>query len=195
MTDVERSHGKLRVRATADRLPEPPASGLAAPDRDPTTGQFQPGNTASRRRKIKRLAKSLPWLKPADAEEWLRPFLVAAKSHAVDLLADVADHGPVVAGVAEELALARVVARALIAEGARKGGDPKALNDARQWMREARQFALTLSHLVRGHDGGNLEDEDDVAARRRAFQRQLAEEQRQQKQPAIDTAATEERTS
>ena len=161
---IERSQGELRPRNYgADRLPKMPTAGLTAAERDPTTGQFRPGNTVSRRRKIRRIAKSLPWLDPNEAEPWLAPFLRAAKEHAVDLLAEVSDLGPIVAGVAEELALARVMARALVQLGAK--GDRKALEEARGWLREARQAALALEGLARDRAAlqSNAAEQADIA--------------------------------
>jgi hypothetical protein len=131
-----------------DELPDVDPAALAAPDRDPETGRFTPGNAASRLRTLKRQAKALPWLDEARCEPWLAPYVVAAKEHAADLLADLPrDAGPLLAPIAEELAGARVVYRALLAKGLE--GDAKALESARGWLREVRQHALALEGLAR----------------------------------------------
>ena len=187
MSKTEMSHGKVRTRVSADRLPDVPVAALTAPDRDPVTKQFVKGNTASRRRAIRRIAKQLPWLTTEGVDEWFKPYIRAAKEHSGDLLADYRDLGPVVAGLCEELALARVLTRALVAQGVR--GDAKALEQARGWMREARGLALSLEACARGR-ASEGDDEDDIAARRRAFQRRLAEQQGD----ATDTAAGEPTT-
>lgn len=146
---VSSSHGRRGAENfRADELPTVDPAALTAPDRDPTTGRFAPGNAASRLRALKRRAKSLPWLDEARCEPWLAPYVVAAKEHAADLLADLPrDAGPLLAPVAEELAGARVVYRALLARGLE--GDPGALESARAWLRECRQHALALEGLSR----------------------------------------------
>jgi hypothetical protein len=146
---LSKSHGETHAENfRADELPSVDPAALAEPDRDPNTGRFKPGNAASRLRTLKRQAKALPWLDESRCEPWLRPFVVAAKQHAADLLADLPrDAGPLLAPVAEELAGARIVYRALLAKGLE--GDPAALESARAWLREARQHALALEGLSR----------------------------------------------
>lgn len=146
---VRFSHGRPHAESPrADELPVIDAAALTAPDRDPQTGKFTAGNAASRLRTLKRQARALPWLDESRCEPWLRPFVVAAKDHAADLLAELPrDAGPLLAPVAEELAGARIVYRALLARGLE--GDPAALESARAWLREARQHALALEGLAR----------------------------------------------
>lgn len=145
---IRTSHGRaVAENHRADKLPNIDAAAAAAPDRDPHTGRFVPGNSASRRRKLLKVARSLPWLDEAACEPWLAPYVRAAKAHAVDLLETLPPGGALLSPVAEELATARVIVRALMAKGLQ--GDAKALEAARAWFREARQHALALEGMAR----------------------------------------------
>lgn len=126
--------------------PGSPAAGLAAPDRD-RNGRFAPGNQVARLKVLKRRAHELPWLDPGEVEDWLRPFVEAAREDLATLLRDLPSSSALVNGVAEELVAARVVARALIARGL--DGDDEALERSRQWLREARQHADTLKRVTK----------------------------------------------
>lgn len=180
---VNRSHGKPRAEGFRhDGLPSVDPAALTAPERDAETGRFVPGNAASRRRKLIKTARALPWLDPGRCEPWLRPYVQAARDHSVDLLATLPAGEPLLAGLAEEVAVTRVVARALLARGLE--GDPAALEAARGWLRDARQGALSLAGLARGVEPA---DEDDLAKRRAEFQQRLADQQR----TAIETGGEE----
>lgn len=180
---VSTSHGKPRAETPRARdLPATPDAATTAPDRDPHTGRFVPGNVASRRRALKRIGKQLAWLKPDQLAPWAAPYADAARAHAGDLLAELGAVGPLVSPLAEELASARLVYRALLALGL--AGDQDALDAARGWLRECRQLGITLKAL--SADSMPTPDEtDELAAKRRAFQAQLAAQQAQQgAQPA-----------
>lgn len=142
---IEVSQDELRPRNYAPSAL--PAAATAAPDRDPRTGRFQPGNQVSRRRKLLRIARSLPWLDAEKCEEWARPYVHGTKAHAVELLAELPVQNAMVNPLAEELAAARMVFRGLLALGL--AGDGKALEAARAWFREARQHALALEGMAR----------------------------------------------
>ena len=146
---LSKSHGRTGAENfRADELPSLDPAALTAPDRDPSTGRFVPGNAASRLKALKRRARALPWLDEARCAPELAPYVVAAKEHAADLLADLPrDAGPLLGPVAEELAGARIVYRALLAKGLE--GDPAALDAAKAWLRECRQHALALEGLSR----------------------------------------------
>lgn len=147
---VTRQHRQPYPEAPRARdLPDTPVTAAAGSDRDPRTGRFQPGNTASRRRAFIRIARQLPWLDADQCAEWVRPYITSTREHAADLLADLGAAGPLASPLAEELATARLVYRALLQLGLT--GDMEALEAARSWLREARQTAITLEHMARQH--------------------------------------------
>lgn len=151
------SHGKLRVESPRPReLPDTPTAATTAPDRDPHTGRFVRGNGASRRRALKRVARQLPWLRPEDCAEWVRPYITSTREHAVELLESLKSTGPLASPLAEELATARLVYRALLQLGL--AGDLKALEAARAWLREARQHAVAFEALARAARDGAGDD-------------------------------------
>lgn len=165
---VSSSHGKRRPENfRSNKLPTFDPAEVAVPDRDPKTGRFAPGNSTSRRRKLIRVARSLPWLDESACEPWLAPYVVAAKQHAVDLLDSLPPGGALLSPLAEELATARVIVRALLAKGMQ--GDAKALEDARAWFREARQHALALEGMARRPIEPDREREDIHRAVEKAF--------------------------
>lgn len=145
---VQQSHGLPRAETPRAReLPDTPSTALTASDRDPHTGRFRRGNQASRRRRAKQLARQLPWLDPERCAEWARPYIGAAREHAESLLAEAGGTGSMISPMAEELATARLVYRALLQLGL--AGDLDALESARKWLQQARQHALTLEHALR----------------------------------------------
>jgi hypothetical protein len=164
---VSHSHGKSRAEAPRARdLPATPNAVHTVPDRDPHSGRFTAGNAASRRRTLKRAGKQLAFLSPDKLAPWAQPYAEAAREHAGDLLADLGMVGPMASPLAEELASARLVYRALLALGL--AGDIAALAEARQWLREARQTAITLEALARA-ERGSQQPQDPHAAVFAAF--------------------------
>jgi hypothetical protein len=155
-TDV--SHGKRRPRALRpDRMPKRPAAELAAPYRDPATGQFGPGNPGGRLRQLAAIAKAeaegLLSLPMASVAPWLRPHLLAAQTHAqrlVDALLVPTDELVALCG---DEAKARMLSNAALTEGAREDCPPDIAfawrKEAREWMREARQVVLTRKAVAR----------------------------------------------
>ena len=152
---LETSHGKERpalprvgVRGgdVRDELPPAP-TGNAAADRDARTGRFSRGNTASRRRRAKALAKALPGLDPSKCEPWLQPFARLAVDHAAQLVADLPVQSAGLNALASDAAAALGVFRALVALGSQ--GDRRALTEARAWLREHRQSMIALTALAR----------------------------------------------
>lgn len=184
---TEFSKGKRRVRPLrAGRPPSPAVAALAAPHRDPRTGQWRSGNPGGRLRQLKALevteAESLLALPIDQVAPWLRPHLGEAQEHVQELVDALGTSPPaeLVALCADE-ARARLFARACATEGARLGCSPAEARawreEARAWLRESRQIVLTRKAVERERaDGGS--DEDELRRRQAAFQRQLAERQR-----------------
>ena len=158
MSTVETSHDKPRPRPMRpDRAPSAPLADLAAPVRDPQTGRWLPQNPGGRLRMIAALGKaeaeSLLRLEASAVAPWLRPHLSAAQAHAQGLVdALVVPTAELVALCGDE-AKARLMAAAALSEGAREGTDAKTAaawrEEARAWMREARQTVLTRSAIAR----------------------------------------------
>lgn len=194
---VEVSHDKRRPRNfAAGDLPEPLDT---APQQDPTTKQFLPGNDLWRRRLQKRVeaeARKLPHLSPDKASEQLAPFVVWALGHMSDLVGGAAMDANEVA-LAEELTIVRAVLRFEASQFF--AGVPKAGERLRFWLRDARQQALAFEGITRlpsGSDG----DDDDVSQLRRKqadFQRRLADRQRHANErtdddPQCETSETDD---
>ncbi len=153
------SQGKVRPEVRVDRLPGVPMTAATAPDRDAATGQWLPGNRASRRRAkaLKHRGHELLLLDPDKVDEWLAPYVRGGRKHLADVLAELPDDLAANAlALAEELAAARMIARGLIALGA--AGDQAALREARQWLAQARLHAVALAALVGEH--GATSDDD-----------------------------------
>lgn len=154
---VEVSHGKPRVRAERADRPRASLPELAAPVRDPHTGRFTSGNPGGRLRQLAALGKaeaaSLLRL-PVDAvAPWLRSSLSEAQQLVQELIdALPAQKADLVALCADE-ARARMMASAALSEGAREDCPPDVARawreEARAWMRESRQVALTRKALAR----------------------------------------------
>lgn len=150
------SHGKVRAENfRTDELPKVDPAALTAAERDPKTGRFTPGNAVSRRRKLIAHARALPWLDEARCEPWMASYVRAGKAHAVDIMASLPPGNALLSPLAEELASARIVYRALLARGLE--GDQAALDAAKGWLRESRQHALALEGMARkvGAEEGN----------------------------------------
>lgn len=158
MTTIERSHGKPRPRTPrADRIPRSAAAVLAAPHRDPATGRWKSGNPGARLRQVAALgraeAESLLRLPVDDVAPWLRPHLQDAQRHAQQLVDSLQVASAELVALAGDEAKARLLAAACFTEGARVGCDPETAaawrKEAREWLREARQSALTRKGLAR----------------------------------------------
>jgi len=155
---IEISHGKPRPRGLRhDRAPKTPAAVAAAPYRDPKTGHFGSGNPGGRLRQLAALgraeAESLLRLPVESVAPWLRSHLADAQEHAqrlVDALPIVTDELVALCG---DEAKARLMAGAALTEGARESCSSELAfewrNEARAWMREARQVVLCRRAVIR----------------------------------------------
>lgn len=145
---ISRTQGKRRSENyRIDELPHAPETALSVPDQHPVTKRFVTGNRAARRRTLKRLAKNLAGLDPDKCQAWLRPFVIIAGQHSVDLIADLPVQSTALNALAIDTATACAVYRGLLALGAQ--GDMDALGEARQWLREHRQSLIALTGLGR----------------------------------------------
>lgn len=155
---AETSQSKLRPRGLRkDRLPKSPAAEAAAPFKDPQNGRFTAGNPGGRLRQLAALARvtagSLLKLESPEVAPWLRPHLLDAQRHVqalIDALPAATDE--LVALCADE-ARARLMISACTTEGAREQCDAKTAREwreeARLWMREARQIVLTRKAIAK----------------------------------------------
>jgi hypothetical protein len=153
------------------------ATVLAGPYKDPATGRWLPGNSASRLRALKRAPK-LTTLNPAACAPWARPFVELAQREASELAAEVAADGSAsLLGFAEDAATAVAMHRAFLAIAMSPDTDPStrdsALNEARMWMKERRQELLSLRAEARAGLPRRRPDDgepwaEDVAAERMA---------------------------
>lgn len=151
MKGLEWSNGKVRPKTPrltgkddgVAAVP-PPASEKSAPMQDAKTGRFVPGNTAYRRRMLKREQRGIATLAPASCAEWLRPHVVDGASYAMRLRERFDD--PVLGSLVGDVADAHTMYRALLALAAKGDGD--ALREARAWLREHRSALATLSGLA-----------------------------------------------
>lgn len=173
---VETSQGKPRPRPTRpDRAPSGALADLAGPVRDPQTGRWTPGNPGARLRMIAALgraeAESLLRLDPASVAPWLRPHLADAQAHAQALVDALPVHSAELVALCGDEAKARLMAAAALTEGAREGTDSKEAaawrEEARGWMREARQVVLTRNAIAR--QTIPTRDEDDITRLRRGL--------------------------
>lgn len=180
---VETSQGKPRPRPLRkDRMPKTPASAAAAPYRDPKTGKFGAGNPGGRLRQLAALARfeaeSLLALAPDAVAPWLRPHLGKAQNH-VQALVDAlpAQTAELVALCALE-AKSLLLANAAVTEGARTDTPPAVAKawreEARAWMRELRQFALTRKAIARDVEPPDPAEQA-MAQAKADFQRRLME--------------------
>ncbi len=146
---IETSQGKRRPR-----VPRPGeralvlATVLAGPYKDPVTGQFLPGNQASRLRALKTAGK-LTTLNPEVCAPWARPYIELAQSEASELVVEVgAEETPSLRAFAEDAATAVAMHRAFMAIALAPDTDEKtkaaALSEARMWLKERRQSLLSL---------------------------------------------------
>lgn len=159
---LQRSQGQRRPAVwRVDELPRLPATAGAAPDRDPSTGRFAKGNSASRHRKLKSVARALVGLNPAVCDPWLRPYVTLAAGEAQRILDELPARGAAIDGLAIDCATAQAVYRGLLALGAQ--GDREALAEARQWLREHRTTLIALEGLAR-EMGASRRPGDDFAA-------------------------------
>lgn len=147
---IQRTQGKRRVgNYRTDEFPASPTptiTAIAAPDHDKRTGRFVAGNGASRRRKLTRVAAELTTIDPAKCDPWLRPAVTMAVKQASELIDSLAIDSPALRMLAADAATARAVYLALLQLGAQ--GDPKALEQARGWLRETRQSLLALKGMA-----------------------------------------------
>lgn len=133
------------------------AAALAAPHRDPSSGRFCPGNPGGRLRQVAALgreqAESLLRLAIDDVAPWLRPHLQAAQQHAQQLVDALAVTSPELVALCGDEAKARLLAAACLTEGSRvdcpRETSAEWREEARAWLREARQIALTRRGLAR----------------------------------------------
>jgi hypothetical protein len=155
---IERQQGKVRVRpARADRTPRTAAAALAAPYRDPQTGRWGPGNPGARLRQAAALGKaeaeSLLRLPLESVAPWLRSHLQAAQAHAQQLVDALPVKSAELVALAGDEAKARLLANACMTEGSRVDCNAETSaawrEEARAWLREARQCALTRKGLAR----------------------------------------------
>jgi hypothetical protein len=155
---IENSEGELRPQNyRPDELPTPPVAALAAPIRDPHSGQFVPGNPGGRLRQLKALSEArageLIALDPAKVAPWLRPHVAAAQDHARALVAELVVQSERLNALVLDFARVRFLAQAALAEGAREDCDPetsaKWREEALRWLREVRQLTLTVTGLER----------------------------------------------
>jgi hypothetical protein len=146
---LEWSHGKRRPSARTaggdvPALPPIPAED-SAPTNDPTTGRFQKGNRAYRRRQLKERARGIATLNPKACPSWLSPFVAEGARLAAELsqrFPDDAALRPLIGAAVD----AWVLYRALLALGAQ--GDGEALKESRAWMREHRSLLATISGMA-----------------------------------------------
>jgi len=166
---IRRNQGKLypeNYRALG--LPGNAASGA---QRGPKGGY--PG----RRRTLKSLARSIPWLKPEETVDWLRPFVAAAQEHAFDLAYELGeDQSASLNPLITELASARMIYQAQLSLAA--AGDRKALAEARSWLKECRAHALAFEGMRRNVGKYSAHDDDfyrtvSDEVERREFQKRL----------------------
>jgi hypothetical protein len=155
---VERSKGKPRPRPVrTDRKPRTKAAELAAPFKDPRTGQFTAGNPGGRLRQVaalgKQEAESLLKLAPEAVAPFLRPHLAAAQDHAQELVDGLPAATAELVALAGDEAKARLMTSACLTEGARAECTPPEARawreEARSWMREVRQVVLTRKAVAR----------------------------------------------
>lgn len=159
MTTAEMSHGKRRPRPLrVGRVkPTSASAALAAPFKDPATGRFTAGNPGGRLRQLAALGKleaeSLLRLSPDSVAPWLRPHLSGAQSFVQQLVDNLPARTAELVALAGDEGKARLMAAAALTEGSRDGVDPKAArewrDEARHWMREARQVVLTRKAIER----------------------------------------------
>jgi hypothetical protein len=157
----------------------PPSAALTAPQRNPKTGRFAPGNTASRLRALKMGARHLIGLDPSKCAPWARQFVELANADAKRLVGehDCADDTALVR-LCENVALANAVARALAVLGLQGEGNREALLESKQWFTEHRQELLSLRAEAREHRKervANAVPTIDVEARLREIHRERAE--------------------
>jgi len=156
---TDTSHGKRRPRALRlDRhKPNPDVAALAAPFKDPTTGQFTAGNPGGRLRQLAALARvtaeSLLRLEPAQVAPWLRTHLIEAQAHCQRLVDALPAKTDELLSLCGDEARAGMFAVACLTEGARDGIDAETARawreEGRAWMREARQTVLTRKAIAR----------------------------------------------
>lgn len=195
---TDTSQGKVRPRAVRlDRLPKTAAAELAAPFRDPRTGHFTAGNPGGRLRQVAALGKleaeSIFALSVDDVAPWLRGDLAKAQRHVQGLIdALPAQTDELVALCALE-ARCLLLANACVTQGARADVTPvearEFREEARTWMRELRQFALTRKAIAQATPAAD-DDAAELRRRQQEFQRQLAERTATQEREA--RAAREE---
>lgn len=186
---VERSQDKLRPRTPR---PGTGSAVLTAPHRDENTGRFLPENDFSRLRRLRATYEvGFVGLNPDEVVAYLRPFVVLANRDAARLIEETgAETSPSLTGLAEQAANALAFARGLQALAA--GGDARAAEQARHWMREFRQFVIALRAEartpLRETDPGAARDkaakvakgdaEDEAAMERQREAERQAQEQR-----------------
>ncbi len=144
---VEVSHGRPRLalrRPTDGGTTALPDADDAGPLNDPVTGRFTDPKAAARRRWLKRRAEGVATLDPARCVSWLSPYVKDGGAYGAELLARFND--PALARLVGATADAHTVFRGLLALGA--AGDPKALVEARAWLREHRACLRELSVLA-----------------------------------------------
>jgi hypothetical protein len=132
-----------------DELGHPPKkTANTGPKKHPVTGRFVKGGPGGpgRRRTLKEHAGRLGALDPTTCEDWLRRWVVEARAHAADLVAELPYRTPELCAVATELAEARALRAALTSLGSQ--GDAGAREESRHWLRECRQHALCLRGLI-----------------------------------------------
>jgi hypothetical protein len=173
--------GKPRPRTPRPgSSPLDPSTALTVPQRDPRTGKFAPGNTASRLRALKAGARHLIGLDPSKVAPWARGFVALANTDARRL---VEEHGIVddtaLVRLAENAALANAVARGLAVLGLQGEGNRAALAEAKAWAQEFRQGLLTLKAESREHRKNRpaFPTIDDAEATRRLLAHRKAREQ------------------
>lgn len=177
--EVNESHKRLRVelrRPSDGGVPPMPPAAAVEPFQDPKTGRIVDGKRAAlasaRRRRLlalEREAGAIATLNPDRCESWLSPHVRDGAAYVRELAERFPD--PALARLVGETADAHAMTRGLLALAAQ--GAPKALGEARAWMREHRaclRELCALAGLV-----GKKENADPHAAVMTAFGEPIAD--------------------